>query len=155
MSIFYIKIQKINKKIGQLLSLSRLSHLLTLNPEIMVLAQKDPSLKSFLQEHCELRNDGHCWNKISNKKVVACMPMHTYGFPVKLDPIVKICQLYNIVLIEDAAESLGSLYSNKHTGNFGKISALSFNGNKPITCGAGGAIITNDKSKARRYHCRY
>ena len=102
------------------------------------------SLKSFLQEHCELRNDGYCWNKVSNKKVVACMPMHTYGFPVKLDPIVKICQLYNIVLIEDAAESLGSLYSNKHTGNFGKISAMSFNGNKIITTGGGGMLITND-----------
>jgi len=102
------------------------------------------SLMNFLEEYCELRNDGYCWNKASNKKIVACIPMHTYGFPVKLEPIVKICEQFNIVLIEDAAESLGSLYENKHTGNFGKISVMSFNGNKIITTGGGGMLLTND-----------
>jgi perosamine synthetase len=70
--------------------------------------------------------------------------MHTYGHPVDLDPLVELCQRFQLALIEDAAESLGSFYKGKHTGHWGKLSALSFNGNKTITTGGGGAILTND-----------
>ena len=106
------------------------------------------SLKSFLEQYCELRDDGHCWNKSSNKMVVACLPMHTNGFPVQLDEINQLCKNYNIELVEDAAESLGSFYKDRHTGSVGKLSALSFNGNKIITTGGGGMILTNNEELA-------
>ena len=71
--------------------------------------------------------------------------MHTFGHPVDLDPLLEICARYRLVLVEDAAESLGSYYKGRHTGNWGKVSALSFNGNKVVTTGGGGAILTNDE----------
>lgn len=108
------------------------------------------SLVAFLDEHAELRDDGYCWNKISNKKITACLPMHTFGFPVRLDEIAKICQQYRIALVEDAAESLGSYYKGKHTGILGKTAAISFNGNKIITTGGGGMVLTNDTEIAKR-----
>jgi dTDP-4-amino-4,6-dideoxygalactose transaminase len=71
--------------------------------------------------------------------------MHTFGHPVKIEQIAKICLQYNIILVEDAAESIGSYVNGVHTGNFGKLAAFSFNGNKTVTCGGGGVIITNDE----------
>jgi len=76
--------------------------------------------------------------------------MHSYGHPCKIEEIKKICDEYNIFLIEDAAESLGSFYKGKHTGTFGKLGTISFNGNKIITAGGGGCIVTNDKVLARK-----
>ena len=108
------------------------------------------SLKLFLEEFCENREDGYCWNKLTNKKISACLPMHTFGFPVQLNEIKKICDLYNIELVEDMAESLGSFYNGEHTGGIGKLSALSFNGNKVITSGGGGMILTDDEALAIR-----
>jgi len=108
------------------------------------------SLKNFLSDYCEVRNDGFCWNKTTNRIVRACVPMHTFGFPVELDEISLICNEYNIALIEDAAEALGSLYKQKHVGKYGKFSALSFNGNKVITCGGGGMLLTDDEELAIR-----
>ena len=108
------------------------------------------SVKMFLQENCEMRDDGLCWNKKSNKIVRACLPMHTFGFPAELDQLKKLCDKYNICLVEDAAESLGSKYKKKHTGTIGKLSAISFNGNKIITTGGGGMILTDDKNLARK-----
>ncbi len=111
------------------------------------------SLRTFLQEYCEVRDDDKCWNKSSNKQVVACLPMHTFGFPVHLDEVKQICDEYRINLVEDAAESLGSFYKNRHTGCVGKLSAISFNGNKIITCGGGGMILTdNDTLAAQAKH---
>jgi len=107
------------------------------------------SLDDFLQEYAEIREDGYCWNKSSNKRIIACLPMHTFGFPADLDAIKKICDKYNIVMVEDAAESLGSFYNQKHTGIMGKTAAISFNGNKIITTGGGGMILTNDPELAR------
>ena len=72
--------------------------------------------------------------------------VHLYGFPCKIIELKKICKKNNIILIEDAAEALGSLYKKKHLGTFGDAGVLSFNGNKPITCGSGGAVITNNKT---------
>ena len=108
------------------------------------------SLNVFLNSHCEIRDDGFCWNKISNKKVSACLPMHTFGFPVKIREIAALCNRYNIALIEDAAESLGSYVGNEHTGRIGKLSAISFNGNKIITTGGGGIILTDDEFLATK-----
>jgi len=88
-------------------------------------------------------------NKNTNRVIRAVVPMHTFGHPVELEELQRICHEYNLVLVEDAAESLGSLYKGKHTGSFGKASAVSFNGNKIITTGGGGAILTNDESVAR------
>ena len=107
------------------------------------------SLKSFLKENTKIINN-QCINNKTNKIIKACVPMHSYGHPCEIDKIKEICQEYYIFLIEDAAESLGSFYKNKHTGTFGKLGALSFNGNKIITAGGGGAIITNDKNLAHK-----
>ena len=106
------------------------------------------SLQEFLEEYCELRDDGFCWNKSTNRRIVACLPMHTFGLPVQLDELKHICDSFNIELIEDASESMGSFYKEHHTGYIGKLSAMSFNGNKIITAGGGGMILTNDEELA-------
>lgn len=85
------------------------------------------------------------YNKVTNRRIAACVPMHTFGHPVKLDQLKTVCERYNIPLVEDAAESIGSYYKGKHTGTFGKFGVLSFNGNKLITTGGGGMILTDDE----------
>ena len=107
------------------------------------------ALKSFLENSTVIKNN-KCINKKTNKIIKACVPMHSYGHPCRIDEIKKILKKYNIFLIEDAAESLGSFYKNRHTGTFGQLGALSFNGNKIITAGGGGCIITNDKVLAKK-----
>lgn len=102
------------------------------------------AVESFLEENAEIRDSG-CFNKITNKRIAACMPMHTFGFPVKMDELLVVCEKWNIPIVEDAAESLGSYYKGKHTGTMGLISGFSFNGNKIVTSGGGGAIITNNE----------
>ncbi|MFD2939549.1 LegC family aminotransferase [Flavobacterium notoginsengisoli] len=101
------------------------------------------SVSLFLEEFGELREDG-CYNKKTGKRISACLPMHTFGFPVHLDELMKVCDKWKIPVVEDAAESLGSEYKGRSTGSFGKLGAFSFNGNKIVTCGGGGAIVTND-----------
>ena len=101
------------------------------------------SVNAFLEEHGEIR-DGFCFNKKTNKKIAACMPMHTFGFPVHLDELITICNKWKIPMVEDAAESIGSEYKGQPTGSFGKLGIFSFNGNKIVTSGGGGAIVTND-----------
>lgn len=105
------------------------------------------SLEKFLNSNCKVI-DRNCINKTTNKIVKACVPMHTFGHPCKIDEIKTLCDKWNIQLVEDAAESLGSYYKDKHTGTFGKLGAFSFNGNKIITSGGGGIIVTNDKELA-------
>ena len=107
------------------------------------------SLKEFLESNCELINN-KCINETTKKIIKACVPMHTFGHPCRIDEIKEICDAWNITLVEDAAESLGSYYKEKHTGTFGKVGAFSFNGNKIITSGGGGVIVTDDKSLAKR-----
>jgi len=104
-------------------------------------------LKEYLDEIAEMR-DGRCFNKITGKRISACVPMHTFGFPLYIDELVDLCNEYNIPVVEDAAESLGSYYKGKHTGTFGLLGVFSFNGNKIVTAGGGGCIITNDESIA-------
>jgi aminotransferase in exopolysaccharide biosynthesis len=101
------------------------------------------AMEAFLLEYGDLRIDA-CYNKKTGKKIAACVPMHTFGFPVHLDELILICNKWNIPLIEDATESLGSEYKGKATGGFGNLGIFSFNGNKIVTCGGGGAIVTND-----------
>ncbi|MDC0893271.1 LegC family aminotransferase [Pseudomonadales bacterium] len=107
------------------------------------------SLKAFLEENAEKRASG-TFNKLSGKRISACVPMHTFGFPCRIAEIVEICADWDIALIEDVAESLGSYVGNRHTGTFGSMATLSFNGNKVITTGGGGMIITNDSELAKR-----
>lgn len=83
-------------------------------------------------------------NRQSGRPIRAALPMHTFGHPVDLDPLLEICERFGIVLIEDAAESIGSTYKGRHTGGIGRIGALSFNGNKTVTTGGGGAVLIND-----------
>ncbi len=107
------------------------------------------SLKQFLEENCEVK-DNKCINKTTGKTIKACVPMHTFGHPCRIDSIKEICDTWHIALVEDAAESLGSYYKGKHTGTFGQIGAFSFNGNKIITSGGGGVLVTDDEVLAKR-----
>ncbi len=104
-------------------------------------------MKEWLVENAEIKNNA-CFNKSTQRRIKACVPMHTFGHPVHLDELIKVCEEYYIELIEDAAESLGSFYKGKHTGTFGKIGILSFNGNKTITTGGGGMLLFNDEKLA-------
>tara|TARA_B100001250_G_scaffold162201_1_gene139339 strand:+ start:25662 stop:26810 length:1149 start_codon:yes stop_codon:yes gene_type:complete len=112
------------------------------------LGMSPESLKNFLEEHCEIREKG-CWNKKSRNYIKACLPMHTFGFPCEVEKLKTLCRKYKIKLIEDAAESIGSFVKKKHTGLFGDFGILSFNGNKIITTGAGGMLLTNNKKNAQ------
>ncbi|MDT8903836.1 LegC family aminotransferase [Anaeroselena agilis] len=109
----------------------------------------DPyKLADYLSEIAEIR-DSCCFNSHTGRRLKAVLPMHTFGHPVDLDPLVDICNRWRLELVEDAAESLGSYYKGRHTGNLGKVAALSFNGNKIVTTGGGGAILTNDEELGR------
>lgn len=102
------------------------------------------AVREWLAKNSEQKN-GECYNKNTGSRVKACVPMHTFGHPVHLDELVEVLKEYHIELVEDAAESIGSLYKGKHTGTFGKVGALSFNGNKTITTGGGGMMLFNDE----------
>lgn len=106
------------------------------------------SLQIFLNQYAEIKNN-QCYNKQTQKRISACVPMHTFGHPCEIDKLKVICEQWYIPLVEDAAESLGSFYKGKHTGSFGKLAAISFNGNKIVTAGGGGAILTNDSELAK------
>lgn len=116
--------------------------------EMKTLGLDPHKLRDYLEEIAEMKQ-GQCYNKRTGRRIKAVVPMHTFGHPVDLDPLIEECEKYRIELIEDAAESLGSYYKGRHTGNLGKLAALSFNGNKTITTGGGGAILTNDESLAK------
>ncbi|WP_405224946.1 LegC family aminotransferase [Dokdonia sp. Asnod1-B02] len=107
------------------------------------------SLQFFLETQTEIK-DGKTYNKTSGSQIKACLPMHTFGHAVYIEEIKELCDKYNIVLIEDAAESIGSFYKGKHLGRFGAIGTFSFNGNKTMTTGGGGALITDDIELADR-----
>ena len=107
-------------------------------------------LKAYLTEFAEKRADGYSYHKTTGQKIAACVPMHTFGHPCKIDELLAVCTAFNITLVEDAAESIGSFYKNQHTGTVGRVGAFSFNGNKTITSGGGGAIVTNDEALAKR-----
>jgi perosamine synthetase len=104
----------------------------------------------FLDKQCEMDAAGGVIHSATGRRVAACVPMHTFGLPMRIKELVELCDWWNIPVIEDAAESLGSFVGETHTGRFGKIGILSFNGNKTITTGGGGMIITDDDEVGRR-----
>jgi aminotransferase in exopolysaccharide biosynthesis len=101
------------------------------------------ALTAFLETHAEKRKDG-TYNKTTQRRIAACLPMHTFGLMCRIEAIVEICADWNIPVVEDAAEALGSLSNGKAAGSFGLLGTFSFNGNKIVTCGGGGAIVSND-----------
>lgn len=122
---------------------------LFIDVDIDTMGLSPTALKSFLEDNAERRVDG-TFNKLSGRRISACVPMHTFGFPCRIAEIAEICAAWNIALIEDVAESLGSYVGTGHTGTFSSMATLSFNGNKIITTGGGGMIITDDPELASR-----
>jgi len=116
---------------------------LFLDVDLDTMGLSPDAVRNFLENYAELREDG-CYNKSTGNRISACVPMHTFGFPVHLDELIAICSVWKIPVVEDAAESLGSYYKGLHTGTIGQVGCFSFNGNKTITCGGGGAIVSND-----------
>lgn len=102
------------------------------------------ALDSYLEDNAFINNDGFSQHKVTQQVFRAVVPMHTFGHPVELDELIAVCVKWNIALVEDAAESLGSFYKGQHTGTFGSFSAVSFNGNKVITTGGGGMVLCKD-----------
>lgn len=102
------------------------------------------AVADFLDQFAEIR-DNRCYNKKTGRRIAACVPMHTFGFPVRIHELVRLCEKWHIPIVEDAAESLGSFVAEKSTGSFGTIGVFSFNGNKIITAGGGGALVTSSK----------
>lgn len=107
------------------------------------------ALVAWLEEHAERRAAGAC-ERSSGRRIRACVPMHTLGHPVRIEVIAEVCAVWGIELVEDAAEALGSFWNGRHLGTFGRLGIFSFNGNKVITTGGGGMIVTNDEGLARR-----
>jgi perosamine synthetase len=107
------------------------------------------ALKRFLAQYAEKR-EGSAWNKQTGRRIAACVPMHTFGLPCRIEEVAALCDEWGIAVVEDAAESLGSYVGSRHTGTLGSVAALSFNGNKVITTGGGGMILTDNPTFARR-----
>lgn len=119
-----------------------------LDVDIETMGLSPAAVQKFLNKNGIIKSDG-TYNKLSGKKISACVPMHTFGFPVRIDELVKVCKEWNIPVVEDSAESLGSSYRGKLTGTFGSAGIFSFNGNKIITSGGGGIIVTDDERIAK------
>ncbi|KJS72972.1 MAG: aminotransferase DegT [Pseudomonas sp. BICA1-14] len=110
------------------------------------------ALDAWLEENALLDDDGVCRVRETDRVLRACLPMHTFGHPADIDGLLAVCTRWNVALVEDAAESLGSLYKGRHTGTFGCVGTLSFNGNKIITTGGGGMILAGEALGARAKH---
>jgi aminotransferase in exopolysaccharide biosynthesis len=125
------------------------AHPVFVDVDLDTLGLSPTALRQFLVDHAEIIN-GKTFNKSTGRRIAACVPMHTFGLPCRIEEIAAICDEWGIVLVEDVAESLGSYVGKRHTGTFGKLATLSFNGNKVITTGGGGMIITDDANLAAR-----
>ncbi len=121
-------------------------YFLDIDPE--TLGMSPESLKQFLENESTTRKNNQTVHRKTGKRIAACLPVHTFGHPVKIDEILRLCNKYNIPVVEDAAEGIGSTYRERHVGTFGLLGILSFNGNKIITTGGGGMILTNDENLA-------
>jgi aminotransferase in exopolysaccharide biosynthesis len=117
------------------------AHPVFLDVDLETMGLSPKAVEKFLNEYGDLREEG-CFNKKTGRKISACLPMHTFGFPVHVDELIRICNSWKIPIVEDAAESLGSQYKGKPTGSLGEVGVFSFNGNKIVTSGGGGAIVT-------------
>lgn len=125
------------------------AHPVFIDVDLDTLGLSPAALRRWLSEHAELR-DGRAFNRVTGRPISACVPMHTFGLPLRIEEVVAICNEHGIAVVEDAAESLGSYVGQRHTGTFGRLGTLSFNGNKVITTGGGGMIVTDDEALARR-----
>ena len=123
------------------------AHPVYIDVDIDTMGMSPIALKAFLDQNTTTKG-GEVFNKQTGRRIKACIPMHTFGLPCRIDEIVSICKDFNISVIEDAAEAMGSSYKGKHLGTFGDIAVLSFNGNKIITAGGGGAIVTKNEEIA-------
>ncbi len=121
------------------------AHPIFLDSDLDTLGLSPEKLLTFLKNETQKKEDGNTYNKKTGRRISACVPVHVFGHPARIADIVRICADYNLVVVEDAAESLGSFYQSQHTGTFGLASVLSFNGNKTITTGGGGMLLTNDE----------
>jgi aminotransferase in exopolysaccharide biosynthesis len=119
------------------------AHPVFLDVDLDTMGLSPKAVEAFLEEFGDLR-EGGCYNKETGNRIAACLPMHTFGFPVHLNELMKVCNKWNVPVVEDAAESIGSTYHGEPTGSFGEFGIYSFNGNKIVTAGGGGAIVTND-----------
>lgn len=120
------------------------AHPVFVDVDLDTLGMSPVAVLSWLEKNAEMRN-GECYNRNTGRRVKACVPMHTFGHPVRIDVLADICNEWGIELVEDAAESIGSYYKGQHTGTFGKVGAISFNGNKTITTGGGGMMLFRDE----------
>lgn len=119
------------------------AHPIFLDVDLDTMGLSPVAVENFLEENGEIRGEA-CFNRKTNRKIAACLPMHTFGFPVRIDELLKVCKKWKIPCVEDAAESLGSYYKDQPTGSFGEVGVFSFNGNKIVTSGGGGVIVTNN-----------
>ena len=108
------------------------------------------AVDEFLSKTAQRGGDGQAYNKHTGRRIAACMPVHVFGHVARMPEIMDVCGAWNIQVIEDAAESLGSYLGDRHTGVFGRMAVLSFNGNKVVTTGGGGMIITDNAELAAR-----
>lgn len=120
------------------------AHPVFIDVDLDTMGLSPEAMERWLEANAEVRADGVCYNSNTGRRIKACVPMHTFGHPARLDELCELCRKWHIELVEDAAESIGSKYHGKHTGTFGKVGALSFNGNKTITTGGGGMLLFND-----------
>lgn len=118
-----------------------------LDVDLSTMGLSPSAVKEWLSQNAIIR-DGECFNKKTGRRIKACVPMHTFGHPVRIDELAEVCQEYHIELVEDAAESIGSTFKGQHTGTFGRVGVISFNGNKTITTGGGGMMLFNDEELA-------
>jgi len=110
------------------------------------------ALESWLEESAFINDQGECSTRDGHRRIRACLPMHTFGHPADLDALIAVCERWRLTLVEDAAESLGSYYKGRHTGTLGHIGVLSFNGNKIMTTGGGGMLLTDEVTGKRAKH---
>ena len=120
--------------------------------DLATLGLSPSALEEWLDTYAYITDDGKCRSRDENRIISACVPMHTFGHPVDLGGLIEVCDRWRLAVVEDAAESLGSLYKGRHTGTFGQLGVISFNGNKIITSGGGGMILTNEKLGQRAKH---
>ncbi len=125
------------------------AHPVFLDVDIDTMGLSPDAVEKWLKGNGEIRKDGQCYNKKTGRRIKACIPMHTFGHPVRIERLIEICKEWHMELVEDAAESIGSLYKGQHTGTFGKVGAISFNGNKTITTGGGGMLLFMDEELGR------
>lgn len=120
------------------------AHPVFIDVDIDTMGLSPKAMKAWIEENAEVSDDGQCYNKTTGRRIKACVPMHTFGHPARIKEIADLCRKWNIELVEDAAESIGSYVDGQHTGTFGKVGAISFNGNKTITTGGGGMLLFQD-----------